>query len=75
MYPNPAQSHIQLSNALSEEGIVYFYNTYGVLIGSQEWKGTRTPEFSLNGMQAGFYTCKFISNEEKVFAGKLLITE
>lgn len=75
LYPNPAQSSVSLSNAPSESGTVYFYNSFGTLIHSQKWTGTHTPEFALTEMPAGFYTCKFVTSESTVFAGKLLITE
>ncbi|WP_299248286.1 PCMD domain-containing protein [uncultured Cytophaga sp.] len=75
LYPNPAQSRVVLSNAPSESGTVYFYNVSGSLVRSQKWIGTRTPEFELENMPVGFYTCKFITSDETVFASKLLITE
>jgi hypothetical protein len=75
LYPNPAQSSVYLSNAPSESGTVYFYNAFGTLVESQKWSGTVTPEFALTNMPAGFYTCKFVTSEATVFAGKLLITE
>ncbi|HSY60998.1 MAG TPA: PCMD domain-containing protein [Cytophaga sp.] len=75
LYPNPAQSSVYLSNAPSESGTVYFYNAFGTLVESQKWNGTVTPEFVLTNIPAGFYTCKFVTSEATVFAGKLLITE
>lgn len=75
LYPNPATAQVVLSNAPSESGTVYFYNVSGKLVASQKWSGTVTPTFSLDDMPAGFYTCKFITSDEMVFAGKLLITE
>lgn len=75
LYPNPARSNVYLSNAPAESGTAYFYNALGVLVASQKWNGTRTPEFSLSNMPGGFYTCTFVTSEATVFAGKLLITE
>ncbi|ABG60747.1 PCMD domain-containing protein [Cytophaga hutchinsonii] len=75
LYPNPAQSRVALSNAPSESGTVYFYNVAGKLVSSQKWTGTVSPEFALDNMPAGFYTCKFITSDTAVFSGKLLITE
>lgn len=75
LYPNPAQSTVHLSNAPSESGTMNFYNASGALVSSQKWDGTRTPEFSLENMPAGFYTCKFITSESIIYVSKLIISE
>ncbi|GAL84663.1 hypothetical protein CHU_3514 [Sporocytophaga myxococcoides] len=75
LFPNPAKDMIQLNNAPFTSGTMYFYNSQGAIVSTKVWNSASSSSISISDLAPGYYTCKIVSEEQKSFSTKLIITQ
>ncbi|WP_028978861.1 PCMD domain-containing protein [Sporocytophaga myxococcoides] len=75
LFPNPTKDEVKINNAPFASGTMYFYNNQGALISTKVWNGAVSPSISVSDLAPGYYTCKIVSEEQKSFSTKLIITQ
>ncbi len=75
LFPNPAKDIVQLNNAPFTSGTMYFYNNQGSIVSTKVWNSASSSSISVSDLAPGYYTCKIVSEEQKSFSTKLIITQ